>query len=242
MTMDTKTVIALLGMLLGAAGFVIGLFQYRKAQRWKAAEFVAAEVKETFADPMVRFALHLLDWNSSVHDLSQQTGDNRLKSVHIGDITLVAALTPHVDRPNGYNAVEVRIRLAFDELLGRFQRFEHFIESDLVKSHDFQPYLRYWLELLGKSSKHTKSVPVLHAIWRYIDFYRYADVQRLFARFGYDISKFPEAANIVHVVDPPQIFVEDGDAIVPLKLRTLEAARSVDGEAMPLQAADGAPS
>ena len=239
--MDTKTVIALLGMLLGAAGFVIGLFQYRKAQRWKAAEFVAAEVKEAFADPMVRFALHLLDWNSSIHDLRQQTGDDRLKSVHIGDITLVAALTPHVGRPKGYNAVEVRIRLAFDELLGRFQRFEHFIESDLVKPHDFQPYLRYWLELLGKSSKHTKSVPVLHAIWRYIDFYRYADVQRLFARFGYDISRFPEAPNLSSVTDPPQIFVEEGDVLVPLNPRTLEADQSTDREAVPVQAAGGAP-
>ena len=238
--MDIKTLISLAGVLLAAVGFVIGLFQYRKAQRWKAAEFVAGEIKDAFADPMVRFALHLLDWNSSIHDLSQQTGNDRLKCVHISDMNLVAALIPHVNRSKGYNAVEVRIRLAFDELLGRLQRFEHFIESDLVKPREFQPYLRYWLDLLGKSSNHTKPLAVLHAIWRYIDFYGYADVQRLFARFGYDISTFPAAPNYFKD-ELPQIFVEDGDAIVPLERRMVEAAPSADREAVSTQPAGGSP-
>ena len=51
------------GILVAIVGFAIGLMQYREAQRWKVAEFVANEFKEFEADPVVSNALTLIDWN-----------------------------------------------------------------------------------------------------------------------------------------------------------------------------------
>lgn len=211
--MQAKDVITLVGVVVAGSGFLFGLIQYHRAQKWKAAEFVAGEIKEAFSDPLVRLALHLMDWNSSVHDLTEQTGNKALASVRIGDIALAAAMVPHWERPGGYNVVEVRIRLAFDELLGRLQRFEHFIETELVKPDDFKPYLAYWLDLLGTPSPYGKSLPVLHAIWRYIDAYRYHDVQRFFGRYGYDITRFDAYPTYLTGITAPPIQVEESQAI-----------------------------
>jgi hypothetical protein len=211
--MDAGDKIALLGVIVAGIAFLVGLLQYRKAQAWKRAEFIANEVKEAFSNPYVQFALRLLDWNDSKYDLRQFTGDERLRRVRIADINVAAALVPHSDRPNGYNRVEVQIRFAFDELLGRFQRFEHFIESRLVREQNFRPYLRYWLDLLGRPSASGKPVAVLHGIWRYIAFYRYDDVQRFFRRYGYEISEFPEYPKHLSGIDPPEMVLEpeEGD-------------------------------
>ena len=67
--MDTGNWITLAAMSGGLIAFLAGLTQYRRAQRWKRAEFVAGEMKEFKADPWVRNALLLLDWNERAIDL-----------------------------------------------------------------------------------------------------------------------------------------------------------------------------
>jgi hypothetical protein len=42
--------------------FARGLIEYRNAQKWKRAEWVASEMKEFFQDPYVRNAFMILDW------------------------------------------------------------------------------------------------------------------------------------------------------------------------------------
>src|SRR5437763_11822396 len=49
--------------------FIVGLAQYRHAQRWKRAEFVAKEIKELKSDPAIRNALLMLDWNERYIEL-----------------------------------------------------------------------------------------------------------------------------------------------------------------------------
>ena len=231
--MEPKDVIAGVSLLVASTAFLAGLIQYRKAQAWKKAEFVAGEVKALFADPAVRLALHLLDWNLSCHDLRSRDDEDALKEVWIGDATLVTALSPHSVRPTGFHPVEVRVRLAFDALLDGLQRFEHFIETELVRERDFLPYLRYWLDLIGSSSGYGKSAPVLHAIWRYIDFYRYKDVQRFFVRYGFDISKVPLAPEIVvqpdGTVETVPKITEGGNTVTYGGFGSLAEGRSAGG-------------
>src|SRR2546429_1260550 len=45
-----------------ACALVFGYFQYRKADRWKRAEFLAKEMKGFFSDPDVRNVLMMIDW------------------------------------------------------------------------------------------------------------------------------------------------------------------------------------
>src|SRR5438552_2241870 len=114
---------------LAILAFCIALYQYWKAQKWKRSEFVAAEIKDAFSNPSVRNALYLLDWNERNYDLRERDDQKGLVDVPIGDVDLMKALAPHLDRPEGFTQVEERIRVVFDEFLGRIQRFEHFIEA-----------------------------------------------------------------------------------------------------------------
>jgi hypothetical protein len=58
---DLLKAIALVG---AAIAFAIGLVQYRRAQQWKRAEWVAQEMKQLFSDPIVQAALMMIDWGS----------------------------------------------------------------------------------------------------------------------------------------------------------------------------------
>jgi hypothetical protein len=179
--------IALAGVLSASIAFASGLFQYRKAQRWKRAEFVAAEVKEVLKDRWVAVALQLLDFNMNSYNLAKSDSEHELRDVPLTDIDLAIAMEPHSIRSEGFGTAEVRVREAFDAFLDALQRFEHFVAAGLVSSRDFAPYLRYWVTLLGDAHSGRKPQVVVAAIWRYIEFYGYSDVQRFLARFGYDI-------------------------------------------------------
>lgn len=175
---------------IAVAAFVIAIWQYWKAQKWKRAEFVAAEIKEAFADPIIRNALYFLDWNEKNYDLREREDQKHLINVVVDDEIFKRALTPHKLRPEGFSEIEERIRVTFDDFLGRLQRFEYFIETRLVSTNDVIPYWRYWLNLITTPSAEQKSHDVVDAIWLYIDSYGYSDIRRFVNRFGYDVSMF----------------------------------------------------
>lgn len=183
--------IAIIGIGAGLMAFLAGLLQYRKAQQWKRAEFVAAEIKEMLADDVVQLALRLLDWNDGYYPL--QTEPDPHAQVRVDDAILGLALRPHSSQSR-FSPTEVRIREIFDALLTRLQRLEHFVESGLVTAGEIRPYLQYWIHLIGSVPSARKPEATLHAMWRYIDFYGYSDVQFFLHRFGYDIRSFGSSA------------------------------------------------
>lgn len=188
--MNADNWLALAGLIAGTVAFVAGLWQYREGQRWKRAEFAAAETKEMLASPETQIAFRLLDWNSNTYDLSAGGKYPDLSDQWVDDEILTRAMAPHMRRPDGFDATEARIREAIDALLWYLQRFEHFLEAKLISVEDVQPHLRYWMRLIGDVQTNRKPAETLHAIWEYIDFYEFSDVQRLFGRFGYDITDF----------------------------------------------------
>ena len=180
---------------LAVAAFAIAFWQYWKAQKWKRAEFVAAEIKDAFADPVIRNALYFLDWNEKNYDLREREDQKHLIDVFVDDAIFTKALTPHELRPDGFSEVEERIRVTFDDFLGRLQRFEYFIETRLVSKKDVIPYWRYWLDLITTPSAKKKSSDVVDAIWLYIDSYGYSDIRSFVKRFDYDVSRFGKKEN-----------------------------------------------
>ncbi len=179
--------ISVTGIASGVTVFVVGLLQYGKAQRWERSEFVAAETKATFADKRVQVALFMLDWNQKNYDLSVDTKNDQHRNVIVTDDDLQQAMVPHSEKPQGFSETEVAIRNCFDELLSSIQRFEHFVEAGLVTHKDFDPYMRYWLAILGNRDSGRKPRILVETLWKYIEFYGLFDVQSFFKRFGYDI-------------------------------------------------------
>jgi hypothetical protein len=183
--METGHWLTLAAMSGGLVAFLGGLMQYRRAQRWKRAEFVANEMKEFKADPLVHNALILLDWNERAVDLFPHEADPQKRSVRVSDQAVADALVPHVARCD-FTQLEIALRDTFDRFFDRLERFEYFLEAGLVSSREFAPYLGYWLDILGNQNSGRKPPEVVRAIWGYIDFY-YSGVTSLLRRFGYQI-------------------------------------------------------
>jgi len=120
-------------------------------------------------------------------NLQKSDHETELLDFHVDDIELAIALKPHSLRPEGLTAGEARIREAFDALFDALQRLEHFAAAGLVHANDYAPYLRYWIKILGDPNCGRKPQVVVAAIWRYIEFYGYVDVQHFMSRFGYEV-------------------------------------------------------
>jgi len=185
--------ISLVAVAGGAAAFITGLVQYRQAQRWKRAEFVANELKEFKADPVIHNALLLLDWNEQAIELFPQEKEPAKRNVRVEDGILAAALVPHLIR-GAFSATEIALRDTFDRLFDRLERFEYFIQAGLVSSQEFEPYLIYWIDILGNENSGRKPPGVVRAFWQYIDFY-YSGVVSLLGRYGYDVRPSKSGAD-----------------------------------------------
>ncbi len=61
--------------VVAVLGISAGLWQYRQAQKWKRAEWVAQEVKDFLRDPAVSNALWMLDWKDRSLPLLLPGGD-----------------------------------------------------------------------------------------------------------------------------------------------------------------------
>jgi hypothetical protein len=181
-----------LGLLGATFAFAIGLFQYRKAQRWKRSEWVAKEMKDFFGDPAVKTALQLLDWGSRKVQLFPDKVEPEQRFVRVSDEDLRKALMYHSDHGN-FSETEAALRDLFDHFLDRLERINSFVDAHLLSSDDVRPYLDYWADHVIAAGDGGTYVDRLVQLRRYIRSYRFTGVEALFRK----LSKrpFPEPKN-----------------------------------------------
>ena len=206
--MTYETIIDVVKILGASAAFLVGLFQYRKAQTWKQAEFIANEVKEFNGLPDVRNAKLMLDWRSRYIDLFPERAQYEERRVLVTCELLVRALASDkgVDK---FSQAEARIRDVFDEFLGRLERFENFIASGLITKDHCEPYLTYWIELIGDDGPEASRPDLVHALGKYIREYKYDKVESLLNRFGYNIDVTPDPHPRTRILKAPNNLPND---------------------------------
>lgn len=145
MTLAALSDDAVVGLVaLGAAviAFLVGLWQYRRSQEWKRAEWVAQEMRLLFDAPLVKAALMMLDWDQRQIPLPDpDTGE--FIPVWVDDDTVAKALRAHGSDVT-FPAPQAAIRDAFDALLDGLERFASYVEVKLIKQSDLGPYFAYW--------------------------------------------------------------------------------------------------
>lgn len=199
--------------IAGAAlAFGISLWQYRRAQAWKRAEWIASEMRIFFDDPRINNALSMLDWGKRYLPLLLKTPlDDEPRAFLYRGKDLLHALTSKRNRQQRpYTNEEISIRDCFDRLLDGLERIENFIKAGLVRHKELAPYLNYWMLLIGDKHNGRKPEHIIVRLWTYIDDYRYTGVQTLLGRFGYDITvRVPgheasgRSADVVQRSNPP---------------------------------------
>jgi hypothetical protein len=169
--------------LLGASvAFLIGLIQYRRAQQWKRAEWVAQEMKHLFSAPLVPGVLQMIDWGARNIDLYplRETPEERV--VWITDDVVAGALAPHEQRPKGFTPLEADIRAAFDTWLDAVERFAAYAKAGLVSTSDLRPYLKYWADQVCRTHASDGSEDRLVALKAYMAKYGYEGALKLLER------------------------------------------------------------
>jgi hypothetical protein len=174
--------IKLLALVGGSIAFIAGLLQYRKAQRWKRAEWVAQEMQAFFTDQRVAAALRMIDWGARRIELYPERADPAARTVYVRDDELAKALENHEDRPHGFTEDEATIRDVFDHFLDRLERINSFVETHLVSISDLRPYLSYWARNIKAARDGDPKVDRLVQLKRYMKIYGYAGVEKLFTQ------------------------------------------------------------
>jgi hypothetical protein len=186
-----------IGLAVGIVTAYFGLREYRTAQQWKRAEFLAAEVDKFFATPGVATALLLIDYSRiRLGPDGKRASSKATGSFVATDAMIIDALRIHtefVDETEAFNEQETIVRFAFDELLTGFERFAHHVENSLVSLEDLKTYVGYWVEKLADPRSKWKPVEFYVAVARFVDAYQYKGAKRLFRQMGHPLPAVPPA-------------------------------------------------
>jgi len=173
-----------LAMAGAALAFLIGLKQYRRAQQWKRAEWVAQEMKELLADPLVHAVTLMIDWESADVPLYPDQPTQTDRSLRLNDAQIAAALADHKKR-KPFENFEVDVRNAFDRLLFGLERFSSYVTSDLVSERDLEPYLSYWAkQVCPKGSP----APRIIALQQYMETYGFSGAYQLLQNLAREVN------------------------------------------------------
>jgi hypothetical protein len=183
--MDFAKTVQLFTLIVGVIGLCKAIVEYTKAQRWKKAEFLAKEVKEFFADTNVQRALLMLDWNIVYIPLFENEIEGK-KTFLFEDNMLISALKHHNE--SDFNSEETVIRQTIDEFLFKLGMFQNYIDSKLIAKKDIEPYLSYWINLIGDINTDRKAAQCFKQLWNFINYYEYKAVIKLLKSFGYGIE------------------------------------------------------
>jgi hypothetical protein len=146
-------------------------------------------MKDFNTGAMVKNVMSILDWGSRYVELFPTKTNYDDRFAKVDRQILKSALQYHkfkiADSTNDrYTRTEVAIRDNFDCFLSYFERFEHFIEAELITIEELKPYLQYWIDTISENIE----IDVRNFLFHYIDKYRYKGTQDLFIRFGKNVK------------------------------------------------------
>jgi len=178
-----KEVVSVITPVIGFVLFWRGSDQYEKEQKWKRSEFAAREIKEFRSDLAVQKVMMMLDWDIRAIQLSKD-----IKFELDDNINSELCLSLRETREGDFSPRQSLIRDYFDVFFDYLGRFEASIESGLLDKSDFEPYLKYWLNIIGNKNSNKKPPEFYQNTWEYIEYFDYKNVQSFMARYKYDIK------------------------------------------------------
>jgi hypothetical protein len=178
-----KEVVSVITPIIGFLLFWRGSDQYEKEQKWKRSEFAAKEIKEFRSDLAVQKVMMMLDWD--IRDI--QLSEN-IKFALDDNINSELCLSLRATREGNFSPRQSLIRDYFDVFFDYLGRFEASIESGLLDKSDFEPYLKYWLNIIGNKNSNKKPPEFYQSTWKYIEYFDYKNVQNFMARYKYNIK------------------------------------------------------
>ena len=98
--------------------------------------------------------------------------------------------------------IEITLRDWFDAFLGGLEYFETLIESGQVRANELQPFVIYWVRLIGDRGYRRKGGSGFYdQLFHYIHWAGYGGVQSLFERYGFKLLPPPYSTHDFETMD-----------------------------------------
>jgi hypothetical protein len=186
---DAEFLLTKVPIAIATATFAIGLYQYIKAQHWKRCEFVAKEIKDFENNPLVRRAMFMLDFREGQFT-PEKTFSTEGVAIRFDTQMLTKAVISHELRPEyQLTPEEIQVRLAFCDFFEGLERFNYFLDMNLVSKKNLEAYLPYWIARFSDPDENRKGKTFIYSIWTFIDTYEYTGVRKLAEQVARNNSK-----------------------------------------------------
>ena len=183
-------ILAVVGGLVGLAGFGLGLWQFAEAQKWRKAELASQLLARMRTEAELDTCLRALDWSSRLLPVpeSYRYEFPDAKFEHNWD-ELTIAMRHETEVGSGrFTRVQALYRDLFDRYFTYLESIEHAISIGLIEKEHVES-LRYWLEAVAKPR--FSSQPVFDV---FLQRYEYDGVISLMKRFKIALQSATPAA------------------------------------------------
>jgi hypothetical protein len=158
--------------VLSAIGFVtafiVGLWQYRRAQRQQKVSLLLPLIAEFETDEEIQAACYLFDYDAGSFSLK----GHKYKFRNADLLNALKVVEWDLEWP----PLEGAIRGALDRYFDFFSKLGSFVDIHLLKFQDLK-YFYYYFELLVGIEKY-KGTGFEQSLTRYLDAYRFGDCQK----------------------------------------------------------------
>ena len=185
---DAVDLLSKLGIAATVIFFMVGLYQYRQAQKWEREKFLAASVKELVELKSNRNGMQMIDslaqyGKGRMIELFPDEENSKDRKVFVTNEEIFEALTttPRDDLEEA-DSRAIAIRDCFDSFLSYMGAFEHYIEQDLITKEGLLAHLGYWIILFGPKSSF--SACYKDRIFEYGRNYKLTDFEKLINRYN----------------------------------------------------------
>ncbi|HEX8831639.1 MAG TPA: hypothetical protein VF705_10755 [Longimicrobium sp.] len=178
---DPEKWLQLLTLAGGLAVFAIGLHEYRQDQRWKRLEYFTQLLQSVEAEPEVRAALVMIEYNqprACPHDPAADAP----RCFVATDSLLIAALDGAMHN-RALTPDEHQVIYSIDRLLTALDRLEYLQAQGIVDEEVRHPTISYWIALIGDRRNQAKPPAVRAKLCEYVRYFEYAGTLRLIARY-----------------------------------------------------------
>ena len=158
-------VISLFSLAVACAAFAVN-------QKWKKLEFVGQEVRNFRRDPLNRDAMKMLDWNKAYYLHPQLFEDGSPKQIKIDDAAILEGLGK-INGKQSYSVESKYVRDCFDQFFDSLEVLETHIEQKLVPFEQYQPYFKYYVDIMMNKTNKRKSAEVKAAFLEHMNAFGY---------------------------------------------------------------------
>jgi hypothetical protein len=142
-----SSILSGIGTVLAVVVFIFAVIQYRRAEHWKRAEYLAHLYDSFEQDSACKKAMQMLDWPSR-ELVFEEKGKQVVRKVSPNNVFNALVPETHQEGGGGFTELEAQIRDCFDGFLSYIAEFERAIQQGLVDKRDVYVYLHYWIGML----------------------------------------------------------------------------------------------